>query len=291
MKKIFTLTLVTVLLLTTLTSCRMPEKQDPFKEILEENPDIELPKSEVMEVDPQDTPQLENDNLLTDYDQEKNASDNPFVGKTKVYTYKGNNLAVLNLENTSNKNYNITIQAEYLDESGQVIAKETQTFPRFAAGWSNNFLFAPNVKFDQFSYTLNVSETSDNCYAQYVSVNLKNLYIDRIWIEERAVTGDWTKYPTLLANWSFKNNSEYLMNYVEFFLIIDSTDQVWIVDKVGSRVTAWQDDYNQTVLMQTTEDTLEIPEELVQTPVAITGCCELYVNGELIFKNQPIILK
>ena len=56
MKKIFTLSLVTVLLLTTLTSCRMPEKKDPFKEILEENPDMELPKSEVMEVDPEDIP-------------------------------------------------------------------------------------------------------------------------------------------------------------------------------------------------------------------------------------------
>ena len=54
MKKLLSLTLAALLLLTFLTSCRMPEKQDPFKEILEENPEMELPKSEVMEVAPVD---------------------------------------------------------------------------------------------------------------------------------------------------------------------------------------------------------------------------------------------
>ena len=37
MKKLLTLTLTATLLLASLTSCRMPEKKDPFKEILEEN--------------------------------------------------------------------------------------------------------------------------------------------------------------------------------------------------------------------------------------------------------------
>ena len=59
MKKIIALSLAVLMLLTALTSCRMPEVKDPFKEILEENPDMELPKSEVMEVDPEDIPQYE----------------------------------------------------------------------------------------------------------------------------------------------------------------------------------------------------------------------------------------
>ena len=40
MKKILTITLAAALLLASLTSCRMPERTDPFKEILEENPEI-----------------------------------------------------------------------------------------------------------------------------------------------------------------------------------------------------------------------------------------------------------
>ena len=50
MKKLLTLTLAALMLLASLISCRMPEREDPFKEILEENPEMELPKSEVMEV-------------------------------------------------------------------------------------------------------------------------------------------------------------------------------------------------------------------------------------------------
>ena len=70
MNKLLTLTLAATMLLASLTSCRMPEKKDPFKEILEENPDMELPKSEIMEVDPEDIPIFEINDTLSNYEEE-----------------------------------------------------------------------------------------------------------------------------------------------------------------------------------------------------------------------------
>ena len=66
MKKIISLTLAALMLLTALTSCRMPAREDPFKEILEENPEMELPKSEVMEVDPDTIPKDEINDVIED---------------------------------------------------------------------------------------------------------------------------------------------------------------------------------------------------------------------------------
>ena len=69
MKKLLTLTLA-ALMLCALTSCRMPAREDPFKEILEENPEMELPKSEVMEVAPVDPADFHVEDVIEDYDNE-----------------------------------------------------------------------------------------------------------------------------------------------------------------------------------------------------------------------------
>ena len=142
MKKILSFTLAALMLLASLTSCRMPEKQDPFKEILEENPEMELPKSEVMEIDPEDAvlPRPEQDFPPVDTGEdgrtiELAVDDGTFVFKeSPIYDFKGNNLVVAEMTNNSESNYNIIVHTTYYDEFDQEVFSESREYRYLAAG-------------------------------------------------------------------------------------------------------------------------------------------------------------
>lgn len=116
-----------------------------------------------------------------------------FVVSEKKYDYKSANLMLLNIENQTDKNYNVTIKGKYLNENGEIIKEEAQTFKAFPAGWSNNVIFFPKIAFDSFKYELETEEyvpeplRSDhdgNPFASYVDLTYeKNLN----WI--RTISG------------------------------------------------------------------------------------------------------
>ena len=179
MKKIFTLPLVTVLLLATLTSCRMPEKQDPFKEILEENPDMELPKSEVMEVDPEDIPKQELPQISEDYGNydgqeivELAETDEYAAGelvvKYKIVNFERNNAALVYVENHSDQPLTLSIQGHCentLEERSKDIDRD---FEGFAANWANYFIFYPGMPFDYFSFEIDYELYDGKTYGQKI---------------------------------------------------------------------------------------------------------------------------
>lgn len=81
-----------------------------------------------------------------------------FVVSEKKYDYNDANLVLLYVENQTNRHYNVTIKGKYLDENGEVIQEETQTFEGFPSGWANNFIFYPRKAFDSFTYTVDTVE-------------------------------------------------------------------------------------------------------------------------------------
>lgn len=94
------------------------------------------------------------------------AAGGSFVVSDKTYAYGENNIAVLHVENQTDKNYSITLNGTYLDKNGEVLQEETKTFAGFAAGWQNNFFFIPGIAFDKFTYTLETTEYDEECLAQ-----------------------------------------------------------------------------------------------------------------------------
>ena len=174
MIKILTLTLAALMLLTSLTSCRMPEKKDPFKEILEENPDMELPKSEVMEVDPEDIPQYEINDSLDNYDEEE-VFELPATGeytagelivKYKIYDYKKENIAIVSVENHSTQALSVSIEGLCENTLEDKTKRITRSFEGFAAGWQNYFIFDPKAEFDEFSYEIDFEYYDGETYGQ-----------------------------------------------------------------------------------------------------------------------------
>ena len=223
MKKLLTFTLAALMLLTFLTSCRMPEKKDPFKEILEENPEMELPKSEVMEVDPDTIPKYEIEDSVKDYDDEQvieipadgDLPGGELVVKYKICNYGDNNLALVSVENHSEQALSISIDGvceNTLEERSKTINRE---FEGFAANWQNYFVFYPTMEFDEFSYEINFEPYDGETYGQYVT----NLEWDGIRISRNpAVSGE--PVTQLSAYWFFdyadNKDNWYSCDYVLF---------------------------------------------------------------------------
>ena len=77
-----------------------------------------------------------------------------FVIKEKKFRYGEQDIVLLNIENKTGKNYTLTVNGTYFDESGNVLRNETQSFEDFVAGYQGYFVFHPEMAFDTFSFTL-----------------------------------------------------------------------------------------------------------------------------------------
>lgn len=186
MKKLLTLTLAACLLLATLTSCRLPQSNDYFGDALEENPDIKLPESDVMQPDPDDLPKYEINDTLSNYEEEVTfdipATDTHEAGqlvvKYKIYDFahEDRNVAIVSVENHSTQALTVSIKG--LCDNKTI----TRGFEGFAAGWQNYFIFDPKTAFDEFSYDIEFEYYDGETYGQ----NYTNLeFVDlRLWRAE-----------------------------------------------------------------------------------------------------------
>ncbi len=176
MKKILTLSLAAVLLLSSLAACRMPEKHDYFGEAMEQNPDVELPKSEAMEVDPEDIPQFEIIDALSGYEEEM-TFDIPVNGehaagelvvKYRIYdfAYEDRNVAIVSVENHSTQALTVSIDGRCEDTLQGKTKRITRSFEGFAAGWQNYFIFDPKAEFDEFSYEIDFEYYDGETFGQ-----------------------------------------------------------------------------------------------------------------------------
>ncbi len=176
MKKLLTLTMAAVLLLAALTSCRM-EVHDYFQEEIEKNPELgDLPQSDVMKPDPDDIPQYEINDPLTNYEDEKTfeipATDEHEAGelvvKYKICEYKKENVAIVSVENHSDQALTIKIDGMCEDTLEGNVKTISREFKGFAAGWQNYFVFPPQFCFDEFSYDLEFEAYQGKTYGQLV---------------------------------------------------------------------------------------------------------------------------
>ena len=278
MKKILSFTLAALVLLTALTSCRMPEKQDPFKEILEENPEMELPKSEVMEVDPEDAvlprPEQEFPPVDTGEDGrtiELAVDDGTFVFKeSPIYDFKGNNLVVAEMTNNSESNYNIIVHTTYYDEFDQEVFSESREYRYLAAGYTQNIVFLPMKPFAYFEYTIEAIPYDGVCFGLLHSLEFNEVYegisnIGRkmyptLWasmIENNANSAKFFREATLIL---FDNTGEVYGLYYDCLRHVDIKLQDIFVGNVGGIMGK--------LYVHTANSPIEWPEELVGDDVS-----------------------
>ena len=112
------------------------------------------------------TPQITPDKV-TDVDGVFNVSQ-------KKYTFKGNNVMLLNVENTSDKAYSIEITASYKSAGGKIIKSELISFEGFAPNWSNYFVLNPEISFDEFEFDIKTTAYSGKVLADKVHLDTEH---------------------------------------------------------------------------------------------------------------------
>lgn len=236
MKK-YLLVILSAALLLTATACHTPEAREYFKDAMEEDPDIELPKSDVMEIDPEDIPQYEINDPVGGYDVEETFvlpatdeyAEGELVVKYKIYDYKKENIAIVSVENHSEQPLNITVKGICCDILMQPLATITKDFDGFAAGWQNYFIFAPGEEFEEFTYEIDTVLCHEETYGQYVQdlewnglclspthSDCQDLGPGAAWYDDWVVD--------IAATWSFNCISKERIYYGADFVVFDATD-------------------------------------------------------------------
>ena len=157
-----------------------------------------------------------------------------FVVSEKKYDYKDANLELLYVENQTNRHCNVTIHGKYLDENGETIQEETQTFEAFPSGWSNNFIFYPKIAFDSFTYELETeeyvadpifSDADGNPFASYIELT----YEKKLYWKRGIAGGDESRW--LVFDTELKNNHPTVTISAEFHvLVLDTDGNIFITD-------------------------------------------------------------
>ena len=178
MKKLLSLILAALMLLIALTACRTQETHDYFKDAIDEDPALELPKSDAMEVDPEDIPTQELPEISEDYgiydgqeiielDETDEYAAGELVMKYKICNYGENNIALVSVENHSEQP--LTIYLDAVCEEVNVTSKAlSKTFEGFAANWQNYFVFDPKMPFDEFSCEIDFELCDGKTYGQKI---------------------------------------------------------------------------------------------------------------------------
>ena len=183
-----------------------------------------------------------------------------FVTKYKTYTYEGNNLAIIKLENHTTQNYTVTINAKYLDAAGNELKAETQTFEGFPAGWENHLVFKPDIQFAKFTYTVNLNAFNGKCALSANSkAYFKRLYEGKSVIDALGMAGDHTKYPTILIEFEFANLKGTYINTYQ--ILFDNTGEIYFIKQLKFGISN-NPSTRMSNLLQTTDETIVWPDEL-----------------------------
>ena len=132
-----------------------------------------------------------------------------FTIKVKTYDFRGNNIAILNVKNGTNKNYTVTVKGSYLDESGNVLGTETQTLDQYSSGYEGYFFFEPKMAFADFQYEIETEESD----GPFLAKDHRFRYAGLIEMQKQNITladqqNDFTRYPAVVADMRFEYTNE-----------------------------------------------------------------------------------
>ena len=153
--------------------------------------------------------------------------------KEKKYAFQENDLIILDVTNESDTNISVTITGTYLDESGNELAREAQTFDQFSSGYRKYFLFNPEIPFSKFTYSIETALSSGPFYAKDLSFSFKGLLEGKMSITEQEMKGDYKLYPTLVAEYEFQLKGSTELKPEGIFILFNDNDQIVAIEHLG----------------------------------------------------------
>jgi len=203
------------------------------------------------------------------------------VIKEKKYDYNGANVMILNVENQSDKNINLTINAKYLDASGKTLYAENRMIEGFPANYRNYVVFEPGLKFDKFTYEVKTSSYSGPAYMQYLTTGS---------IVKMAPTPSFLDYmkenprTELEVDFSIKTSYQSELYYIADFVLFDKYGEIyWIENSHYSHII----DENVNHGYKTRGLTCDIPYKDFVMPDNLNGTCTGIIAIREIFDEVP----
>ena len=215
------------------------------------------------------------------------ASDSPeepsFLVKEKRFTRDGNNLMILEVTNESAKDFDITVSGTYYDASGNPLRTETQSFSGFPAGYQNVFLFDPQIPFTDFRYVLETAPCEEPVYAHLIGAHFTGASQRDTIDEDKAMEGDFTRFPTLYATFTVKNESPKDLQATFVLAVYNQRDEIvdiYTYSPVIPANTPFEQDYKSHKLYRLQDGETEFPEKYQGDLRAIIGVKQVEPYGK-----------
>ena len=211
-------------------------------------------------------------NSETTATQDENEIINGISVKAKKYDFKGNNVLILDTENTADKNYTVSVAVTYYDENKSPVKEETETFEGYAAGYQKYFLFNPEIAFDSYDYNITVEEYDGDCYASYIDIKFNNISIFTNLSGKTNVMAD-----TGMGN-SYSENLRLEVTCVTF----DSTGNIKLLNDPAKIVVIFAG----TTTIDSKPCMLTPPENIEYPTDFLDGCSVIYVVNSVEIEQE-----
>jgi len=155
------------------------------------------------------------------------------VIKEKKYDYNGANVMILNVENQSSKDLNVTIKARYLDASGKTLYAENRMIEGFPANYQNYVVLQPGIKFDKFTYDVETETYTDETFVQHLSMKLLDVYANGNLLD----IGDNKNRirASVFMDTMFYYNSKTVIDITSDIVLFDTAGNIFLIHKYNAR--------------------------------------------------------
>ena len=228
MKKILSVILLAVMLTAVFTSCGdAPDNTTTQGGENQGNSNQNSTNSSSSIPDKMPTTKIDIEN----YDSAITSNGFEIKGKKISYTKGNKNALVLNVKNTTDKNYSITLTVNYFASDGvEVIKTEKQSFTGFASGYDRYFLFQPNISYNSYTCSLEATEYSGECLEQHINVEKCTIEHDkRAWIGN-TTDGDTVWGEEIGMEYRMTNSYSETLYFAATFIYFDNQGRLYSID-------------------------------------------------------------
>lgn len=157
-------------------------------------------------------------------------SEGGIVVRERKYTYNETDLMLLQVENTTDRAYSVTVLGIFYDEAGEVLGAESKTFEDFAPGHQRYFLFNPGFEFERFECEVETIKHSDDCPASLLTaefVGLRQGYAPG--------TGGMKTQPAILGGVVIRNGSKVSLDIgIQYLILFDENGGIFSISTSGT---------------------------------------------------------
>lgn len=154
------------------------------------------------------------------------------VIRERKYTYRETNLMILQVENTTDRAYSVTVSGTFYDKTGKELGTASKTFEEFASKHKRYFLFNPEFVFERFEYTVETTKHGGDCPAALLTAEFVGL---RQGYAPSFETTAMKTQPTILGGMTIRNYSNVSLDIgIQYLILFDENNEIFSISSSGT---------------------------------------------------------